>query len=58
VVLVLYICGLTTNVTVGIMARAAAGVSVRAAARADAKLDAKVTVRNKLIILIVIWDIS
>jgi hypothetical protein len=40
------------------MARAAAGVSVRAAARADAKLDAKVTVRNKLIILIVIWDIS
>jgi hypothetical protein len=39
---------------VGVMAREAAGVSVRAAARADTKLDAKVTARNKLIMLIII----
>jgi hypothetical protein len=54
----LYICGLTANVAVGVMAREAAGVSVKAAARADAKLDAKVTSRNKLIMLIVMWGIS
>jgi hypothetical protein len=57
-VLTLYACGLTANMAVGVMARAAAGVSVRAAARADAKLDTKVTARNKLIMLIVMWGIS
>jgi hypothetical protein len=57
-VLALYTCDLTTNVAVGIMARAAAGVSVKAAARADAKLDAKITARNKLIMLIIMWGIS
>jgi hypothetical protein len=36
------------------MARAVAGVSVRAAARADAKADAKVAAKNKLIMLIII----
>jgi hypothetical protein len=58
VVLVLYACSLTANVAVGVIARATVGVSVRAAARADAKADTKVTVRNKLIMLIVIWGIS
>jgi len=58
VVLALYACGLTANVVVGVMARAAAKVSVKAVARADAKLDAKVTARNKLIMLIVMWGIS
>jgi hypothetical protein len=58
VVLALYVYSLTANVAVEVTARAAAGVSVRVAARADAKLDAKVTARNKLIMLIVMWDIS
>ena len=40
------------------MARAVAGVSVRAAARVDAKADAKAAARNKLIRLIVMWSIS
>ena len=53
-VLALYVCGLTANVAVVVMARAAAGVSVRAAARADTKAAA----RNKLIRLIVMWSIS
>jgi hypothetical protein len=57
-VLALYVCSFTTNMAVGVTARAAAGVSVRAAARADTKLDAKVTARNKLIMLIVMWGIS
>ena len=57
-VLALYACGLTANVVVGVMARAAAGVSIRAAARADAKADAKAATRNKLIRLIVMWSIS
>ena len=39
-------------------ARAATVVSIRAAVRADTKADAKVAARNKLIRLIVIWDIS
>ena len=46
-VLALYVCGLTTNMAVGVMAKAAAGVSVRAAARAAARADAKVAARNK-----------
>jgi hypothetical protein len=57
VVLALYACGLTVNMIVGVIARATAGVFIRAAARADAKADAKVTARNKLIILIVMWGI-
>ena len=53
-VLALYTCSLTANVVVGVMARAATEVSVKAAARADAKTD----VRNKLIRLIVMSGIS
>ena len=57
-VLALYACGLTANMLVGVIARAAAGVSVRVAVRADAKADAKAAARNKLIRLIVMWSIS
>ena len=57
-VLALYAYGLTINVVVGVMARAAAGVSIRAAERADVKADAKAAARNKLIRLIVMWSIS
>jgi hypothetical protein len=58
VVLALYVYGLTANMAVGVIARVAAGVSVRVATRADAMADAKATIRNKLIMLIVIWGIS
>jgi hypothetical protein len=51
-VLALYMCGLTTNVAVGVMARAVVGVSVRAAARAVARADARAAARNKPIRLI------
>jgi len=43
---------------IGVMARAVAGVSIRAAARTDIKADIKATTRNKLIRLIIIWSIS
>jgi hypothetical protein len=52
VVLGLFACGLTANVVVEVMARAAAGISVRAAARAAARADAKAAARNKLMRLI------
>jgi hypothetical protein len=57
-ILALYAYSLTANMIVGVMARAAVGVSVRAAARVDVKTDVKVTARNKLIILIIMWGIS
>ena len=46
IVLALYTCGLTANVVVGVMARAAAEVSIRAAARAAAKAAVRAAVRN------------
>ena len=48
--LALYACGLTANVAVWVMARVAAGVSVRAAVRAVA--------RNKPMKLISFWLLS
>jgi hypothetical protein len=41
----LYVYGLTTNVAVGVTARATAGVSVRVAARAAAKAATRVAAR-------------
>jgi hypothetical protein len=58
VVLALYACGLTTNMVVGVTARAVAVISVRVAIRVDAKADTKAATRNKLIMLIIMWGIS
>ena len=58
IVLALYECSLTANVIVGVTTRAVVGISVRTATRANIKADIKVATRNKLIRLIIIWNIS